>query len=205
MHPMVESFLERPMAQKVGVAAFSVLLVGGLAYQYLLGPALTELSELEERKNTLQSQIVSERRVAQNLPRFQEEVKELQIKLKIALQELPDEKDIPNLLKSVADLAKDSGLEVSLFRPEPESKREFFAEVPVTMQVEGTYHQIATFFDEVGRMPRIVNVRNIALTQPKMTEKGLIVKSDCSAVTFRYLPESERVQDQEGEGKKRRR
>ena len=118
----------------------------------------------------------------------------LEERLRIAVQELPDEKDIPDLLKSIADRAKDSGLEVLLFRPEAEQRKEFFAEFPVTMSVEGSFHQVATFFDEVSRMPRIVNVRGIEISNPRQGDRGMIVKADFSAVTFRSLSEAERAE-----------
>ncbi len=207
MHPAIESFLERPTSHKVAAWVVSLLLISGLFWQYIYGPVAMAYSESAEKLENLNTQIINERRLARNLPKFQQEVRDLEVKLKIALQELPDEKDIPDLLKSVADLAKTSGLEVTLFKPEPEVRREFFAEVPVSMSVEGAFHQIAGFFDEVGRMPRIVNIKNIEMREPKKTERGLMVKGDCVATTFRYLSEAERVPDdaQQEDGRRRRR
>ncbi|NDC38050.1 MAG: hypothetical protein EBZ48_08350 [Proteobacteria bacterium] len=192
MNRLVDRFFERSLGQRVALAVFSVLLIAGLGYQYFLSSVLEEEATLEEKKNTLRAQIAQESRIATNLSKYQQEVQELEIRLQGALQELPDEKDIPDLLKSIADLARDSGLEVLLFRPEAEERKNFFAEFPVSMSVEGTFHQIATFFDEVGRMPRIVNVRGIEISAPRTSERGMLVKGDFSAVTFRFLSEAER-------------
>ena len=208
MHPLVENFMERPTSHKVGAWCVVLLVFIGLFWQYFYGPLSTELGEVEEKKIQLSSQITNEKRLARELPKFQDEVKALEVKLKIALEELPDEKEIPELLKSVSDLAKDAGLEVSLFRPEPEIQRDFFAEVPVTMIVEGTYHQVATFFDEVGRMARIVNLKGIDVSDARSSDKGLVVKAACTAVTFRYIDEEERAKaaqaGQDAKSKKRR-
>ena len=208
MHPMIENFMERPTSHKVGAWAGVLIVLLGIFWQYIYGPVSTELSAEEDKRVQLNSQITNEKRLERERPKFQEEVKSLEVKLKIALEELPDEKEIPELLKSVSDLAKDAGLEVSLFRPEPEVQRDFFAEVPVNMLVEGTYHQVATFFDEVGRMSRIVNLKGIDISDPRASDRGLIVKANCTAVTFRYIDEEERAKaakaGEDAKGKKRR-
>lgn len=205
MSAFAESFFERPLWQKIGVACISIVVVAGLGYQYALSSLLSTREELAEKKDSLSTQIAAEAKIAQNLPQYQQEVTVLESKLQVALQELPDEKDIPDLLKSIADLARDSGLEVLLFRPEAEERKDFFAEFPVSMSVEGSFHQVATFFDEVGRMPRIVNVRAIEVSNPRLTERGMVIKSDFSAVTFRFLSEAERgAIDKEQVEKKRR-
>ena len=205
MHPMIENFMERPLSHKLGAWIGVILFIVIIFWQYFYNALATELTENEEKGVQLTSQITNEKRLARELPKFQDEVKSLEVKLKIALQELPDEKEIPELLKSVSDLAKDAGLEVSLFKPAPEVQRDFFAEVPVTMTVEGTYHQIATFFDEVGHMPRIVNIKGIDMGESHSTDRGLIVKAGCTAVTFRYIDEETRAKaEQANEGKKRR-
>jgi len=124
--------------------------------------------------------------------------------LKSALQELPDNREIPDLLSSISSLARDAGLAVPLFKTEPESFREFYAEVPVSISVEGTYHQIATFFDEVGHLPRIVNINQIIIREPRVGDSQVSVKSECVATTFRYLEETERIQSADAEKGKRR-
>jgi type IV pilus assembly protein PilO len=159
MHPIIENFLDRSTAQKTGIVAVVALLLGGGFFQFGLSPYLEERSQLLENKQTLEQQLATERRIARNLPKYEEEVKALEVKLRLALQELPDRKQIDQLLASVSDLARKAGLEVSLFKPDSVVPRDFYEEVPVLMSVEGTYHQVATFFDEVGRMDRIVNIR----------------------------------------------
>lgn len=206
MHPMIENFMERPMGHKVGFWAGTLLIIIVIFWQYFYNPLTTEITEAEDKRAQFNSQITNEKRLARELPKFQEEVKALEIKLKIALEELPDEKEIPELLKSVSDLAKDAGLEVGLFRPEPEVQKDFFAEVPVSMVVEGTFHQVATFFDEVGHMSRIVNIKGIDMGDAKGTDRGLSVRAACTAVTFRYIDEEQRAKsEQANEAKKRRR
>jgi len=217
MHPVIENFLDRPRGQKIAFWVASLAIVAALFWQYGYRPQLKEQSELTEKIDGLQRRVTQERRIARDLPRFRQLVKELQAKLLVALKELPDKREIPELLSSISNLARDAGLEVALFQPKPEAFREFYAEVPVTLTVEGNYHQLATFFDEVGNLARIVNLSTISIWQPFFKETGIVrglsreqsekkaIRSTATAMTFRYLEESERVQQQEPTDDKKRR
>ena len=71
--------------------------------------------------------------------------------------------------------------------------KDFYAEVPVSIAVDGTYHQVATFFDEVGHLSRIVNINQITMKEPVVGDAQVQVKVGCTATTFRYLDEAERA------------
>ena len=79
-----------------------------------------------------------------------------------------------------------------IFRQKPEGYQEFYAEVPVDMQVRGTYHQVASFFDEVAKLDRIVNVSNIVLRDPQVVDDDLVLEANSTVTTFRFLSDSER-------------
>ncbi|MEZ4754373.1 MAG: type 4a pilus biogenesis protein PilO [Bdellovibrionota bacterium] len=204
MREFLDQISERPTTHKVGIWVGTLLLMSFIFWQYMYKAKTIEAAELTEKSEKLEQEIINKRRIARNLHKFEAEVEELNIKLKFALQELPDKQEIPDLLSSISGLARDAGLEVSLFKPDGEVKRDFYAEVPVSIQVQGTYHQVATFFDEVGHLPRIVNLKNISIVQPKIEAEKVTVNSDCQAITFRYLDESERVaQEEEQQGRRR--
>lgn len=193
MNPVLESILERPAWQKAAFWLGSLAFISYVFWQFFYASVVEELTDLQEDKETLEVQIVSEQRLARNIKRVREEVKDLEIKLSQALEELPDKQGIPDLLASVSRLARDSGLNELLFRPRGENFREFYAEVPVQIQLEGRFHQIATFFDEVGHLPRIVNINQIVISRPRPTDEGIMVVVDCVGTTFRYLSEEERA------------
>jgi type IV pilus assembly protein PilO len=121
-------------------------------------------------------------------------VRELGAELKQAEAQLPDSKEIPDLLSNISSAGRDSGLEMISFRQKAEQLKDFYAEVPVEVAVRGNYHQVATFFDRVGKLDRIVNVGDIAMQGPKREGDLMIVDTACSAVTFRFLDEAEREQ-----------
>jgi type IV pilus assembly protein PilO len=95
----------------------------------------------------------------------------LQQKLDEALTELPDSQDIDDLLAQLNDVGKKSGLEISSVEPGGEQPSGFFAKIPVKMSVNGNYHEIAMFLQEVSHLRRIVNVNNIQLSSPKISNE----------------------------------
>src|SRR3989338_11045492 len=101
-------------------------------------------------------------------------------RLKEAVAQLPDRKEIPDLLSSISNKVKESGLDILIFRPRAENIQEFYAEIPVDIVVKGGFHSVATFFDEVGRLNRLVNIANIELRNPRANEDQ--VSMDVSAV-----------------------
>lgn len=217
MSSIVERFLERPRSHQVGFWLASVGVLSLLLWQYLLSPTFEERQNLRDAVESLQSKVTQESRIARDLPRFREQVQELDRKLMLALRELPDQREIPDLLSAVSARARDAGLEVTTFQPRPEVKRDFYAEVPVAISVEGTYHQLATFFDDVGRMERIVNISGIEVWSPFFRDTQIVrglaqpvsgktsIRARCTATTFRYLDESERVKPEEEKTSKKRR
>ena len=204
MSAFIDGLNERPTWQKVAFWVGSCALLSYLFWQFLVADKWEEEEKLGATVRDLQNSIIQERRISQELGKFQQEVAVLEVKLKAALQELPDKREIDDLLVSISTLARDSGLNVLLFKPSPEVRKEFYAEVPVAVSVEGTYHQVASFFDEVGHLPRIVNINQIIIREPKVGEQQVMIKSESVATTFRYLDESERIQNPEGDKGKRR-
>jgi type IV pilus assembly protein PilO len=195
MNALVDALMERPKWQRIAIWLGTLLFILYIFYQFFYASLSAEIHKIQVKVEKLNTDIVSESRLARELPKIKAAVKELDIKLKQLLLELPDKREIPSLLSSISSLAKDAGLEVSLFKPRAENIRDFYAEVPVSISVEGTFHQVATFFDEVGRLSRIVNITDIAITEPleTKTEKRVLTKTSCVATTFRYLDDEERA------------
>lgn len=206
MNPAIDDFFERPILHKMGLLIGLLLFAFYIFWQFFYKEPFEKLEQVTAKVTSLETEIISERRLSRDLPKLRREVEVLDVKLAKVLQQLPDKREIPELLSSVSGLARESGLEVALFRPNPERIKEFYAEVPVSVSVEGTYHEIATFFDEVGRLPRIVNIDQISVGTPKIGTEKILLKTDCSVTTFRFLDESERIQsDDKNEAQKKKR
>ena len=150
-------------------------------------PMCQELTDLNKDYSRLESKLVEDRRIANDLPKFKAEFEKLQLQLTEALKELPNQKEIPSLLTSIAGLAREEGLDVLSFKPKSEQVKGFYAEVPVELELLGTYHEVAMFFYDVGKMARIVNVNNLQMGSSKMTAGRNVLSIKCLATTFRFV------------------
>ena len=167
-----------------------IVLLGGILGIYFYSFYFPQHETLQKKKaemEILERQVRELRIVAANMKRFQEEVAKLREELKLAVSQLPTSKEIPSLLASISNLGTESGLEFLLFRPMPEVNRDFYAEIPVEIKVKGNYHQVALFFDKVGKLPRIVNINGVAMENAKETAGSWEIQTSCTATTFKFI------------------
>lgn len=190
MNPKVEWFLKRPPYQRALMLLGVVLLVVALFAWLLILPERDDLVRFEKKNADLQKQIDKDSRVAANLPIYKAEYEKMLEKLDSALTELPNGKEIPTLLTSISSTAKANGLDVLTFKPSEEVPKGFYAEVPVMLKLEGTFHEVANFFYKVGSLPRIVNVNNVKIGVKRASAKdstAVTLTVDCLATTFRFI------------------
>ncbi|ACM21411.1 type IV pilus biogenesis protein PilO [Geotalea daltonii FRC-32] len=191
MNPQFEKILKLPAKQKLGLLFLIIGLLGAGFFFGLYQPKLKEFKTLQTQLEDLSRQASEAQKLANNLPKYKQEYEQLQNELKLALTELPNQKEIPSLLTSIANAGKSAGLEFLLFKPKPEEPKDFYAAVPVDISVSGTFYQIGSFFQAVSALPRIVNISNVNFTEIK-TGKGLTtIKVNCLATTFRFLDKKE--------------
>lgn len=187
MHPTIEKIFNWPLYQRVLLlAGIVILILAGFFYLVYLEKH-QEYVQLEERKNSRLAKLQEDRRIADNLPKFKSEYESMKRKLDLALAELPNKKEIPTLLTSIATLAKDNGLDVLRFKPGAESPQGFYAEVPVRLKLVGSYHEVAMFVYDVSNLARIVNINNLKLDAPKMQGGRNLLSIECLATTFRFV------------------
>jgi len=190
-----------PRAYRIALLPVVALLVGGLYTWLLYMPKADDLERLRGEQLQLQRRLNEVRSVAANVDKFQAEIGELERKLQIALRQLPDSKQLPVLLTDVNTLGKTSGLEMKAFRPGPEVKRDFYAEVPIEIEFVGRFHDVARFFDEISKLPRIVNINQLDVKIDDESALETVLKVSGEAVTFRFLDPTE-VPPQEETGAK---
>lgn len=192
MNDFLESLENLEPSRKLAIAIGVPLLVLFAYYLLIVSPRTTRTAELSTHIEEMEQERDKKKFEAEQMPERQKEVDALDKQLKLALTRLPDEKEIPELLSSISNLGRDSGLEILVFRQLPEGYQEFYAEVPVEMQVRGNYHQVAQFLDRVGKLDRIVNVSSIGLKAPKNVDESVQLDVTSRVTTFRFLSEAER-------------
>ena len=192
MNALIENILVRPKAQKIAILACAVIVLGALFYTYLYGPRSEEIAKLTESVEGARTEKNIKRQKVANLPRLQQELLNMEVKLKEAVAQLPDRKEIPDLLSNLSTKAREAGLEILLFRPRAENLQEFYAAIPVDIVVRGGFHNAVMFFDDVGKLSRIVNIDNIEFRNPKITGDQVVLDVSNLATTYRFLDETER-------------
>ncbi len=182
-----DSLIKLPPKQKVYILLGILALIAGLYWYLLYNPKTAELAELNVRQEKLQAELNESMAIAADLPRFKAEVTRLNDELKKALLELPDKKEIPSLLTNISKLGIESGLEFIRFKPMNEVPSGFYAKVPVEISLKGTYHEVATFFDKVSKLSRIVNITNINMSGAKDEGGEVVLTTPCLATTYRFI------------------
>jgi type IV pilus assembly protein PilO len=191
--PQLDKLGRVPRAYRLAMLPVIAVLVGAAYAYFLYLPKATQLESLRSEELQLQRRLNEVRSVAENMAKFEEEIAALERKLKIALRQLPDSKELPVLLTDVNTLGKTSGLEIRAFRPHAEVKRDFYAEVPIEVEFIGHFHDVAAFFDQVSRLPRIVNVSALDIKIDDESTVETVLRVSGQAVTFRFLEESEQA------------
>ena len=186
----LETIVKLPTSRKILILAGLVAVIIGLYIYLIYWPNLDLLKKKKTEMGSLENQVRELRIVAANMKRFQAEAAKLREELQVAITQLPTSKEIPTLLSSVSQLGKEAGLEFLLFRPAAEVNREFYAEIPVEIRVKGTYHNVALFFDRVGRLPRIVNISEVSMENAKEAFGRWEINTACTATTFKFLEKS---------------
>jgi len=158
--------------------------LGGAFYFLVYQPKTDEIRRARDEVSNLKRKVMRARKEAKELPKWEAKEAEVDAQFKLALKLLPNEKEVPSLLRNITKLGADSNLEFRLFTPRKESPEHFYYRLPVSIEISGTYHDVATFFDKVGRMERIVNILNVSMKPQKTRSTMLITK--CEAVTYRF-------------------
>lgn len=177
------------MPIRIAIFAGTIVILAAAFWYFVYDPYSTEIAETEGKIAKLQTEINKAKARASNLKRFEVEYAEVDAQFQEALKLLPNTKEIPSLLKSITQLGTDSQLEFLLFSPQRERAQDFFMEIPVSIEVSGTYHNVAIFFDKVGQMERIVNILNVSMTPQK--DRSTILTTRCDAVTYRFKGETD--------------
>jgi type IV pilus assembly protein PilO len=192
MNPQVEKFIKLPFYKRFLIVFVVLLSIAAAFYFFVFVPKMDEYKGLVKKSEALQSEIVQKKSIADNLARFRDEYDKMQQRLDESLKELPNDKELPELLTSIAAIAKQNQLEVKKFQPGGEVAKGFYAEVPVALTLTGRYLDIGKFFFDISEMPRIVTVGNIKMKTVGGQAAGpVLISVDCQATTYRFLSAGE--------------
>ncbi|MBH22873.1 MAG: hypothetical protein CMH57_00165 [Myxococcales bacterium] len=186
MSDFLDTFNRIPAPQKALTLMVIMLAIGLLFYATLYSDVSSDIETANGEKTKLLKEETDIRRKVANREEIETELAELRAR-KLKLEKiLPEKAELPKLLQKIYGQAKIVGLNIKKFEPGGEEPQTLYTEIPVAMQLEGTFDEVANFFYYIGRMERIVNVKNISMTRGGGGEFGtgeLNVK--CQAITYR--------------------
>jgi len=178
-----------PPLAKGGVIAIVCVVVLGLGYWFDTQEQLAVLERVGQKEQQLKGDFETKQAKAANLDAYRQQMTEMEESFGTMLRQLPSKTEVADLLVDITQTGLASGLEFELFKPGNDVPKEFYAELPIEVQVVGAYHSFGQFVSGVAALPRIVTLHNISIGQATKTPGALIMQAN--AKTYRYLDEEE--------------
>jgi type IV pilus assembly protein PilO len=171
------------------VGAFVALAIAscGIFYYYYEMPVQADMAGRQTQLESLKGDIAKGLTTARKLPEFRSQVSDLEGRLANLKAILPEEKDAADLLNRMQTVAAQSNMTIKGFKPAPTVTKQLHAEWPITLELEGTYHNLAIFFDRVGKFTRIVNISGLDVKGKDKPESNATIGATCVATTFVLL------------------
>jgi type IV pilus assembly protein PilO len=180
-----------PLAVRAGaVGVCFVILSLVLAYMFVWQAQRPELQKRADEEQALREEFKTKHSKAVNLEVYKQQLKDIERSFGALLRELPGKTEVPNLLVDISQTGLSAGLQEKLFQPQAEQKQDFYAELPIKIQLTGSYHQFGEFVSGIAALPRIVTLHDIEIkSEGKDAYDQLTL--DLTAKTYRYLDEDE--------------
>jgi type IV pilus assembly protein PilO len=176
-----------PILPKLGALLITLVLIVFMSYWFDWQNQLQQISAERQKEERLRTAFLDKKKQAIDLPAYQKQLEDIEKQFGALLKQLPGKSEMDALLTDINQAGLGRGLQFELFKPAAnETKRDFYAELPITIKVTGNYHDIGAFASDIGKLSRIVTLNNIALSS---TKSNLVL--DATATTFRYLDDEE--------------
>jgi len=180
------------------IMAIGILFAG---YWYIVKGQIETLEAAQRQEQRLKKTYLDKKELAINLPAYKAQMAEIQDRFGLLLQQLPNRTEVPDLLIDITQAGLGEGLKFNLFDPGAKITRDFYAELPIRLNVTGRYHQFGMFISELAALSRIVTINNITITG---TKKGGELQMKGLAKTYHYLDEDEIARRQKAKQDKKK-
>jgi type IV pilus assembly protein PilO len=193
-----------PAGPKLGVLLIVLLLIVGASYWFDWKTQVEQIDAEKAKEDQLKSVFIDKKKQALDLPAYRKQLEDIEKQFGALLKQLPGKSEMDALLTDINQAGLGRGLQFELFKPaSEETVRDFYAELPITIRITGSYHDLGAFASDIGKLSRIVTLNDIGLSSTK--DNNLVM--DATAKTFRYLDEEEiaaqrRAKDKDKKGGK---
>jgi type IV pilus assembly protein PilO len=177
----------------------TLLLCAGVAYggyHFFIEEKIKKLDEVVKEEDGLRIDFENKQAKAVNLEKYRQQLEDMQQAFDAMKRQLPNRTEVASLLVDISQTGLAAGLEFNLFEPSEEVPQEFYAELPIKIVVDGTYHEFGHFISGLASLPRIVTIHDIQIAPPKQG-RGSKAATDAplrlqaTAKTYRYLDEED--------------
>lgn len=176
-----------PALPKVAVLLLVLLVVVAAAYWFDWKSQVEQIDAEVAKEEQLKTTFIEKKKQALDLPAYRKQLEDIEKQFGALLRQLPGKSEMDALLTDINQAGLGRGLQFELFKPaSSETVRDFYAELPITIKITGSYHDIGAFASDIGKLSRIVTLNDISLTSSK---DALVM--DATAKTFRYLDDEE--------------
>jgi type IV pilus assembly protein PilO len=174
----------------LAVAICFVLVSSILFYVFVYEDRMPALQQSEDGEAKLRAEFKDKHSKATNLELYKQQLTDIEKSFGAMLRQLPSKTEVPNLLVDISQTGLAAALEEKLFQPGQEVKKDFYAELPIHIQLTGNYHEFGTFVSGIAALPRIVTLHDITITPLKAGSYDQL-QLDLTAKTYRYLDDDE--------------
>lgn len=178
-----------PLVGRIVILAIAFVVILGLGWYFLISDQKQQLDQAAQQEVQLKQQFEQKAMEAANLDILKAQLEEMKKSFGTMLRQLPGKTEIPNLLQDISQTAQVDGLKQDLFKPTSEVRKDFYAEQPIQIAVEGSYHQFAKFVSDVAALPRIVTIHDVNIKPSDSAGVNLVMT--LTAKTYRYLEAGE--------------
>ena len=187
LSPVFEKMEKISKAQRMMIYFGTITILIGVFVYFFCLPKYKTIYKLNQNYDKLEQQLSVAKIKSRQPEKFRNNMKKVEKEYRRIMKALPEKEEIPALLAGISEAGQVVGLEFLLFQPKAEIKKDFYVEIPVSIQVAGNYHNVGLFFDRVATLPRIVNIEEIKMIPLKGGDKLI---TSCSAVTYKFIDEA---------------
>jgi type IV pilus assembly protein PilO len=181
-----------PLGVRLSTTVLLFLIVASAGYWFFVWKALHPvLLDVRAKETELMKELEGKARKAANLQAYKDQLAEMEKSFGTMLRQLPDKTEVPNLLVDISQTGLGAGLEEKLFQPQGEQRKDFYAELPISIRLTGGYHQMGNFASGIAALPRIVTLHDIEIAPAGKDPSAGNLVLNVTAKTYRYLDEEE--------------
>lgn len=192
-----------PKKYKLIIMGSVCVLVFAALFMLMLKPQFSEKKAVAADLAAVQQELSRLNDIRNNMDRTRREYAALKDRLQEILSQMPEQKDVPNLLRQVSSLSHETGARIRYFEPKAVQAKEFYSELPFELRYSGGYHNMGYFFDGIRRFERIVHVTSFSLEAKTVTPTKVVLEGNCMAKTYVYAPGQQQQKTKGKEAKKK--